>query len=901
MTKFITDLSGARSKLRKELDIVKVISDDLGPAVKTSGQDLFYCCHFHADNTPSFGVHRQLQIYKCFSCTRGGDVITWTQEYHGLTLPETIYFLAVKYGVDIAAFERQPTEEELAKIRFESICDKAASFCCEQLFQNKSLLEWYKTDTGFTVDQIADYEVGWNHSTDVLVRYLFSNVPQLTQDDVNKLEFTNRLMWDNALVYPIKNPSGKTIRFYNKPLTPPTDFGGKYIGTSHKHPLFTNKLLFGLNLVRQKLKDNKYSIRLVEGQKAAIAAGAVAMMGSSLHEEQIQLLQEYKVKEIIIAFDGDAAGRVASIRLLDDISLMGGVNVLLGRIPDDLQPDTVVKMFGKAALDVVFNEAVLPIEWYLNTKRDTSGIVPLKDKFAIIQELKGYLSSIPELHLDLTAKYLSDELNVDVASIKSFVMELKLTKSGLINKDTELSVLRHVLLNPKTWAIVRQAIIDVKTFTVGAHQYLFSALDSYHKKARLLSGPESVTIQAIRDELSVMFPQFKDLCAVIDTILTTEPKYEFMDSLSRIVDLYRRRTGIEQSRVFMAMMQDLGKPTGDTVQQFRRGLVSSLTVKKDDLGTPVLLAEAVQNEIRIRMANKSDIIGYNFSTLVDVDGEVIPCLTGLTYAFSGLQRGHQVVISAMSGVGKSILGLQIATSLAVCPKPQDQVPLLWIPLEMNEYELTFRIISLITGIDNNLVQMGRFTDEQFLKYQKAMDMIAGSQLYIKKPEIGSIDEIASIVDEYKFKYGIEGVILDYIQLVTPSAQDKGTARHEMWGRASKVLKHQIAENMKMFSISIAQLNRKDPGNLKQENIGGSYEVSQDADDHILLSERTEEQMNEEKGMKGNRRGFIDKRRGGTSDIMIDYELDDGRNQAKGRTLRCIERINPGQMMGLQGK
>lgn len=894
MIKYITDIKGARSKVRKELDIVKVIADDLGPSPKSSGHDVFWCCPFHSESSPSFGVHTQLQIYKCFGCRVGGDVVAWAQNFNGLSAPEAIYLLSVKYQVDISNFERPPTEEEIVKSRYQDICEAAAKFCCQQLFHNKALLDWYKSDGGFTIDQIADYEVGWSHSSDALIKHLFTNIPQLTQDDVDRLEFTNKLMWNNSLVYPVKDQSGKTARFYNKPLSPPPDFGGKYVGTSGRHPLFTHKLLFGFHLIRRNLRDNKYSVRVVEGQKAAMAAGAVAMLGSSLHEEQIKLLQEHQVREAIIAFDGDAAGRAASVRLLDDVSLMDNINVLLAKMPDDTQPDDLVKSQGKAALDKIFADAVLPIQYYLDTKRDSTGQIPVKNRFSLVQELKGYLSSIPELHLDLTADYLSHELNITVAAIKEFAADLKLTESKLMNKESELAVLRHVLLNPKSWSTVRQAVVEPKVFTTGAYQYVFGALESSHKKARALAGAESVTVQSVRDEMSLMFSQFKELPAVIDTILTTEPKYEFIDSLNRTVDLYRRRVGIEQSRVFMAMMHNLGQTTGEAVSKFRRELVSSLSIKKDDVSTPVLLAEAVQAEIKNRMANKAKIVGYDFSTLIDIDGQKIPCLTNLTMALSGLQKQHQVVISANSGVGKSLLGLQILVALSVCPPPAEQIPSLWMPLEMNEMELTMRIISMLTGIDNNKVQQGDFTDVEYKRYLKAMDMIANSQLYMKKPETGTGDEIFSIVDEFKFKYGIEVAALDYIQLISSGASDKGLSREEVIGRASKIMKNQVAEKMKVASLTIAQLNRTDfkAGEARrQENIGGSYQISQDADDLMTLTEKTEQQLQDEKGMFGNRKVFLDKRRGGASDISVSYELDDGKNMARGRTLRCIECMN----------
>lgn len=896
MNKFISNVSGACTELVKRLDIVKVITDDLGPPTKITGSDSFWSCVFHSESTPSFGVHSGLQAFKCFGCTIGGNVITWAQNFNSITIPEAIHLLASKYGIDISAYERPLTPEEIQVQRYHHICDMAAEFCNVQLLNNKQVLSWYMQDTGFDMESIIDYHVGYSVSVDQLIKHLFSTIPNLSQDDVDRLEFTNNLMWNDALVYPVKDAGGKTTRFHNKPLSPLPDTVGKYIGTSHKHPLFTNKLIYGFNLLKKNLRQTNYSIKLVEGQKAAIASGAGALLGSSLHEAQIQLLHDHHIKEVRIAFDGDSAGRAASVRLLDQMGLMSDTHILIARMPDDKQPDDILRMGGKSAIDQIFAKAVIPIAFYVDQKRDpTTGEITTNDKFSIIRDIKEYLGSISSIHLDLSAKYLAKELDVDVESIKDFASDLKIIRSGLLNKDAETALLNEVLLQPKMWSTLRQAISDHKMFTYTGYQYIYGALESAHQKARDVSGADSVTIQVVKDEIAIKFPQFKELPNLVDSILTGEVKYEFVDAIQKVVDLYRRRCGIDQSRIFINLMQDIGKPANESVSKFRRQLVSTIDVKKDDTSTPDQLSAVVLKELQVRMDRTGSIVGHDFSTLIDIDGVKIPSLTALTIAMSGLQDGHQFIISANSGVGKSLLALQMAVSLSICPHPSNQVPILWIPLEMNAIEITMRIISMLTGINNNKVQSGKFNPEEFFKVKKALDRIALSKFYIKKPRTGVIDEIYSLADEYHFKYGIRGMFTDYIQLVAGGEADKRSSREETIGRASKVLKNQIAEDMKMFSVCISQQNRQDyrqgePGKI--ENVSGSYQVSQDADDFIILAEKTDEQMSNN---QGNRICFIDKRRGGQSDIKLDMDLDMDRQF----TLRYSERVPPEQMMGLK--
>lgn len=875
MIKFINDLRGAVEHVKKSVDLLKVVEDELGKATKTTGRDHMWCCPFHQEKTPSFGVHEGMQIIKCFGCGIGGDVFVFVQNYHGLTLVESVQFVAMKYGVDISPYEREPTPEEAERQRYITIQNEVATFCTSQLLSNQSMRDWYMKDTGFTLDQIVDYDVGYIATPDVLAGHLHNKFKDITQSELDKLELTRRSMWTDAMVYGIRDPHGSVLRFYNKPLSPSAEMAGKYLGTSHNHPLFTNKLLHGFHTVRKTLKDTKFSIRMVEGHKGAIAAGAVAIMGSSIKAEQIELLREYKIKEVRICFDGDEAGRAASLKLLDVSGSFDDIHVLVGRLPDNKQPDDIAKQ-GKAALDAIFDAASLPVEYFIDSRRDSTGSISTRDKFGMIGELKDHLGSISPMQLDMTAKYLSDVLSVDQESVKSYVSDLKSTKNSLSNKEVEQSVLYHAMTNPNYWSTINHAVTNPKTFTVMAAQKLFTAIQSAHKKVRAISVATDVTLQVIRDEVSVLYPQYPDLVAYVDSILSNRPKYEFIDGLNRLCDLSRRREGIEQSKLFMSLLNDMNKPTGDVVSKYRRSLVSTLDVRKDVSSTPSQLATALMKEMHERSLRQGQVIGYDFSTLVDVDGTQIPSLTGLCLAMSGLQKQHQVVISANSGVGKSLITLQMATSMAICPKPEDRVPVLWIPLEMNSMETTMRIVSLISGVDNNKVQGARLDRIEAMKVRKASEMIAAGQLYIEKPRTGSIDEIFSIVDEYHFKYGIKAVFMDYIQLVAPGDADRGSSREEVIGRASKVMKNQIAEGLGMVSVSIAQQNRM---NFKQgevskiENVGGSYQIAQDADDFITMSEKTTEQMADEKHQRGNRKLFIDKRRGGSSDVMIDLMLD----------------------------
>jgi DNA primase catalytic core len=895
----LSDIKGARASIRSKVDIIKVIIDDLGPPVKSTGRDSFWFCPIHNEtNSPSFSAHITMQIFLCFGCQEKGDVVAWTQIHHGVSTHEALELLSERYGVDISEFQKPPTQEELVLARYQSICEEVANYCNSLLLNDKQRLDWYKSDTGFDLDKIVTYSIGYSNSTDNLTRHLFSKISGLTQDDIHKLELENRLLWNNSLIYPIRDHVGKVTKFYAKPLNPPPDFGGKYVGTSHNHPLFTHKILYGLDVIRKGVRKTR-SVRVCEGFKAAIASGGVAVMGTQLHDAQIELLREHDVKEIRIAFDGDSAGQTASVRVLEYLDTIHGINVFIAQMPNGTQPDGIVKTLGKEALDTIFKSAVLPIQFFVDLRRDNTGQLSSVAKHTIVNELKTKLANISDISAEANARYLADTLGIDIEAIRTYIAEIKIAKGGLYNREAEECVIAHVLLNPKSWSVVKQQAPESRVFTVSACEKIFKAIDMAYLKAREVNNTAGVTPQSVKDELAILFPHMLDLSKAVDALIAREQKYDFNDALLRVMDLYRRRLGIEQSRTLSAMLQDLGRNTSDIVSSYRRKLVTSLEIRKNEAITPVELSDRVVKILEQRSLKKSSIVGYDFSVLKDVDGEKHPCLPCLSVSLSGLQDGHQVIISANSGVGKSLLGLQMAESISICPDPPDQVPALWIPLEMNADETGFRILSHLSGVNNTLIQSSMLTEEQSLRVTKAAEMYAKGQLYIRKPRTGTIDEIFSIVDEMVFKYGIKAVFLDYIQLIADGIQDRGASREQVIGRASKVMKNQIAEGIGIVSVCIAQQNRLnfragEPGKI--ESVGGSYQVSQDADDFMIIAEKTPEQMAESKD-RGNRILLLDKRRGGTSDTKIDMDLDTSRHV----NLRFTEKMPPEQVIGILGK
>jgi replicative DNA helicase len=192
----------------------------------------------------------------------------------------------------------------------------------------------------------------------------------------------------------------------------------------------------------------------------------------------------------------------------------------------------------------------------------------------------------------------------------------------------------------------------------------------------------------------------------------------------------------------------------------------------------------------------------------------------------------------------------------------------------------------MTGINNTNIQTGNLTQAEAEKIRGAKDYIAkNSKFYSAKPREGTIDEIIAIIDEYRFKHGIEVVFWDYIQLIVGAVHQNGMNREQIIGSASKVMKHRVTEDMGLAAIVIAQLNRDKESKGKQK-VSGSYQIMQDCDDAILIDVKTKKQIAEDGDTNGNRYIQLEKRRGGVSDVRLHAFLDASEKSASLRLIEC---------------
>ncbi|PRY03991.1 DNA primase [Pontibacter ummariensis] len=338
-------------------DITEVVGDFV--SLKKKGQNMWACCPFHHEKSPSFSVSPAKGIYKCFGCGKAGNSVQFIMDIEGTSFPEAIKFLAKKYHIDIPEDEPNP---EYAKEQSERdslfIVSDFASKHYQQLLHNHEqggIGQSYLKQRGLSNNTIRKFELGysldeWTNLTDAALKagyqqkYLEATGLTIAKEDGKKYDrFRGRVM------FPIHNVSGRVVGFGARTLKSNDKKSPKYLNSPESDIYHKSNVLYGLFQAKQaiRMQDMCY---MVEGYLDVLSLhqggieNVVASSGTSLTEGQIKLIARY-TQNITVLYDGDAAGIKASLRGIDLI-LESGLNVDVVTFPEGEDPDSYIQKVG---------------------------------------------------------------------------------------------------------------------------------------------------------------------------------------------------------------------------------------------------------------------------------------------------------------------------------------------------------------------------------------------------------------------------------------------------------------------------------------------------------------------------------------------------------------------------
>ncbi|TQE91775.1 DNA primase [Ureibacillus sp. FSL K6-8385] len=418
-------------KIRTESDIVDVIGEYI--QLTKRGRNWFGLCPFHNENTPSFSVSEDKQIFHCFGCGAGGNVITFVMDIENISFPEAVSKLGKRLGIHVD-IQNQSMDNRLRRYsQKEENMLNAHQFVAEyyhHLLMNTEDGEIalnYLLKRGFTKEDIESYGIGyslpaWDSVAVLLERKGFSLdemaecglIIQRESDHTYYDRFRGRIM------FPICDEFGKVIGFSGR-LLEAKESEPKYLN-SPESPIFRkSEVLFNLDKARAPIRKKRQAI-LMEGFMDVLAAkkagidNAVATMGTSLTKEHITRLRRL-VQNVVICYDGDHAGWEAAKRAAE-LLYNEQMDVEVVVLPDQLDPDEYIRKYGPESFVQMVEKPHTYMSFMMLYARRNKNFQFENDVLQYIQEvLEQLVGRASPVERDLYIKELAEETKVSVEAI----------------------------------------------------------------------------------------------------------------------------------------------------------------------------------------------------------------------------------------------------------------------------------------------------------------------------------------------------------------------------------------------------------------------------------------------------------------------------------------------------
>lgn len=426
-------------RVKDQIEIAEVIGDFV--SLKRKGQNLWACCPFHQEKSPSFSVSPAKQIFKCFGCGKAGDAITFIEEIEGLNYIEAIRYLAGKYGIEIEEKEESPAEL-LAQNERESLfiaLQHASELYHKQLLEDetgRAIGLSYFRERGFSDATIKKFQLGYSpEEWSFILDHTKNFSPEILEKAGLILKSEEGRTYDRfrgRVMFPIFNTAGKVVGFGGRTLSKDKK-QAKYINSPESPVYHKSKILYGLFQSRQAIRSQDLCY-LVEGYTDVISmhqAGVenvVASSGTSLTEDQIRLISRY-TQNVTVLFDGDAAGIKASLRGIDML-LEQNLDVRVVLFPDGDDPDSYSKKVGSQAFtDYLAEHARDFISFKTDLfVQDTKGD-PIK-KAGVIKDIVESISKVPDaIKRSVYIKECSRLLEVDEGTLIAELNKVSIRKN----------------------------------------------------------------------------------------------------------------------------------------------------------------------------------------------------------------------------------------------------------------------------------------------------------------------------------------------------------------------------------------------------------------------------------------------------------------------------------------
>jgi DNA primase len=487
--------TGLISRIQQANDIVDVIGEHL--ALKRKGREMLGLCPFHDDHRPSFNVNPSKQIFKCFACGAGGDVVKFVQMRENLSFPQALQRLADRAGIKVEPFRPHTSHEpratsddtdpnELARVNAWAAKYFAANLANPE--KGKDARK-YVDERHLSDESVQKWQIGLavGDDNDLLAAARRAKIPDKLLIAAGLVVGSGLSISDkfvNRLMFTIADATAKIIGFGGRTLT---GEGAKYINSPTTILFDKSNALFGLNHAHHKIVSTDTAV-IVEGYTDCIMAhqfgvsNVVATLGTSFTAGHARLLRRY-AKKVILLFDSDTAGLAAANRALQ-VALGFHVDIAITSVPQGKDPCEFLLTAGKEPFEKIIADAadVFKFKWdrltsNLGTQPTIAGKKQAIDEFleAVTTGFcAGNLSAIERglilnqlsRIMNLDAKEINNELNHRISRAKTLssysgkadVQQAALDLGEGLSANSQREIIEVLLAEPKLFKNVKSEV-----------------------------------------------------------------------------------------------------------------------------------------------------------------------------------------------------------------------------------------------------------------------------------------------------------------------------------------------------------------------------------------------------------------------------------------------------------
>ena len=508
----------AVEQIKNSLDIVDVVSKYV--VLKKTGRNYQGLCPFHNEKTPSFVVTPDKQIFKCFGCGEGGDVLTFLMKINNQTFAEVIEEQALNLGIELPKHNLKNSQMHKAeKERLYDVMDLALKFFKKNLLSNQKALE-YLEKRGINEVAIGKFDLGLAPKGNFELKNYLSNLG-FTIDELSKAGLVyekDAIFYDrfkNRIIIPIKNANSDVIAFGARAVI--DGQMPKYINSPESMIYNKSSVLFGLNRAKDEIQKRD-SVIFMEGYFDVISAhlggveNAVATCGTALTPQHIKLISRFcPHRRIYLAFDTDSAGKKAIVHGAEVIknifSALGDIkqydsnfqnessNVCEIRVVQEIEgkdPDEFIREFGGEEYLKKVEQAPLLLDYQLNQiyKDIPQDLSPQQKSFYVVQIADILYQIKNPVILDDYIKVAAFKLNVSETVLKTQIQNKQADEFGILkveNNEEILNLKSLIHTDSKTqYELIEENLIKLAFAASDEDKksYFLNKIQSYNPKAQ---------------------------------------------------------------------------------------------------------------------------------------------------------------------------------------------------------------------------------------------------------------------------------------------------------------------------------------------------------------------------------------------------------------------------------